>query len=179
MLKELKALVQVLSELSIPYVIVGGIAVIIHGRIRTTTDIDLIINHNMVNYSDFVEKLQENGFDASINDMKGFEEKVHISIFYKESMFRIDIKGIYQEKDRESIQEAKMISFENMQIQIDTPENIIFNKLIFGSQVDIEDALAVLKKNEQTLDFKKLKSKCEKYGILQEYNNLMNIFEVL
>jgi hypothetical protein len=75
-------------------VIVGGIAVIAFGGNRTTFDIDIIIGHRNLDYKKFSNYLQDNRFDASVNDMKNFDVKLHFSFFDEELMFRIDLKGI-------------------------------------------------------------------------------------
>ena len=91
---------------SIPYVIVGGVAVIVTGRTRMTTDVDIILNHERIQRENFVKYLVSEGFDANIRDFDGFDEEGHCSIFFKEGMFRIDIKGTYSELDHESIEMA-------------------------------------------------------------------------
>ncbi len=69
-------------------------------------DIDIILDHTRINRDEFVSYLQDNNFDASLDDFIGFDEKTHCTFFYKEGMFRIDVKGAYSEMDSESIQMA-------------------------------------------------------------------------
>jgi hypothetical protein len=174
----LTGLVKALEAIQIPYVIVGGIAVIVHGRIRTTTGIDVILDHTELNHEEFVRELNDNGFDASLNDMRNFDERLHVSFFFKKTMFRIDIKGMYEKKDRISIQETKTQQFGEITLQIDAPENIIVNKLLFGSEIDIEDAMAVLAKNLE-LDLHKIKSKSSVLGVHDEFQKLLEKYEGL
>ncbi|MHA2250361.1 MAG: hypothetical protein ACXAD7_08360 [Candidatus Kariarchaeaceae archaeon] len=177
--RALTGLVNTFEVLNIPYVIVGGIAVIVFGRIRTTTDIDIILNHEDLDKEKFVEVLNNNGFDASLNEMISFDEGLHATIFFKETMFRIDLKGIYQEKDRVAIKEAKTEKFGDLILKIDAPENIVLNKLYFGSEIDIEDAMAVLAKNYDDLDFDRLADRCKNLGVHDEYEKLLSDYDKL
>lgn len=173
----LSRLVKVFNALAINYVFVGAVAVIAFARTRTTSDIDVIIDHTSIDLEKFVELLQNNGFDATINDMKNFKDKLHVNFFDKESMFRIDVKGIYSDKDKESINEAANIEFNNIKLRIDSFENLIINKLLFGSQIDIEDALATLTKNYPQIDLDLLYKKANKLGVSEELKELIDMYQ--
>ena len=71
--KSLEKLVWYFKENKIPYVIVGGTAVIVTGRTRTTLDVDIILDHSKLNREDFINYLQKNGFDATEADLEGFD----------------------------------------------------------------------------------------------------------
>ena len=166
--ESLKRLVKYFSSNYIPYVIVGGVAVIVTGRTRMTTDVDIILDHNKIQREDFVNYLIDEGFDASLSDFDGFDEKGHCSIFYKTGMFRIDIKGSYSDLDKESIEMAIDETFNDVAVKINHPINTILFKLKFGSEQDYEDALAVYIRNEERIDLEFLKEKASKMKIKDE-----------
>ncbi|MCG3227213.1 MAG: hypothetical protein H7645_09850 [Candidatus Heimdallarchaeota archaeon] len=159
---------------SIPYVIVGGVAVIVTGRTRMTTDVDIILNHERIQREDFVKYLVNDGFDANIRDFDGFDEEGHCSIFFKEGMFRIDIKGTYSELDHESIEMALDETFNNIPVKINHPVNTILFKLKFGSEQDYEDALAVYIRNKERIDHKFLEEKAHKMRISKELDSFLD-----
>ncbi len=80
----------------IPYVIVGGIAALFWGCPRTTQDVDVIIDHRRLDLDDFVNYLKNNDVHSSKEDLQfAFENNEHSNInFYKDTLFRLDIKGI-------------------------------------------------------------------------------------
>ena len=95
----MRDLVHVLNELDIKYVIVGGMAVNCWGNIRTTRDIDVIIDLKDVN--SFVRKMEEKGFMVKMEEVKkAMEERSHFTIFDREYLFHIDVKGIYEKRNR-------------------------------------------------------------------------------
>ncbi|MCY3415133.1 MAG: hypothetical protein INQ03_26005 [Candidatus Heimdallarchaeota archaeon] len=173
----LNRLVKVFNDLDINYAFVGGVAVIAFGRIRTTSDIDVIIDHRNLNREKFVHSLRDTGFDITLRDLDNFDEKMHVNFFDTNTMFRIDMKGIYKEKDEETIREGKIVNFVDLQIKLDSFENIIVNKLLFGSQIDIEDAMAILTRNFNNIDFELLKQKSVKLGVSSQLQNLLELFD--
>ena len=121
--RSLAVLVKYCDKNNIPYVVVGGVAVLIFGRTRMTLDIDIIIDHNALDRLDFISFLKSNGFDANMSDLAAFDEGIHASIFLKEGMFRIDLKGTYSENERESIDMAVPEEFNGVKLMVDHPQN--------------------------------------------------------
>ena len=152
----IKLICKYLNENDVDYVIVGGISVIAWGRTRTTEDIDFIIDHKILNITDFVVYLKNNNFSADEDDFKGFELKDHCTIFYKQGMFRIDIIGNYTLDNQISIDDAKAFKFQEINVKIDSPESLIAHKLLFGSQQDLEDAIAIYLRLKEKLDLDRL-----------------------
>jgi len=158
----------------IPYVIVGGIAVLFWGRPRTTQDVDIIIDHSKLDIADFVDYLKDNNVQCSKDDLQqAFENKQHSNVnFYKNTVFRLDIKGIYSEHEKLAVEERYKQHWKGLVIYIDDIHNLIINKLRFGSQQDQEDALATLLRNIEKIDVKKLKQRAKDNEVSQELEYL-------
>ncbi|MHA2031610.1 MAG: DUF6036 family nucleotidyltransferase [Candidatus Kariarchaeaceae archaeon] len=166
-------LTNALNKLKIDYVIVGGISVIIHGRIRTTMDIDVILDHSKIDPTPFLETMNDRGFDANRDDLLGFEEKIHVSIFHKKTMFRIDFKGAYTEKELISIKEAVEVSYQGHLMKIDNPINLIVNKLLFGADFDLEDVISVLENYPELKSNKVLLDRLKEFNVLEKFQQLL------
>ncbi len=81
-----KEIVKILENLEIDYVIVGGIAVSGWGNIRTTRDVDIIINLERKDIKRLAEALKERDFSVTVEDIKdALKEKTHFTIFDLES----------------------------------------------------------------------------------------------
>jgi len=160
--ESLKILVEYFNSRKVPYVVVGGVSVLILGRARLTMDIDIIVDHTKLDREDFINFLKKNNFDATLHDLEGFDEHTHCSIFYKESMFRIDIKGVYSDLERESIVMSIDGIYDGIHIKIDNPLNIVLFKLKYGSEQDYEDALAVYIRNMEKINKEELKEKAKR-----------------
>ncbi|MCG3217636.1 MAG: hypothetical protein KAR35_01435 [Candidatus Heimdallarchaeota archaeon] len=164
-----------------PYVIVGGVSVLVFGKTRMTLDIDIIVDHTKIDREDFITSLTENGFDINLLDLAGFDDHTHCSFFLKRGMFRIDMKGMYSQAEKESIEMAVETVFNNIKVKINHPINIILYKLLFGSEQDYEDALAVYVRMKDTIDHDHLKQKANQMDLgsqlsdfLENVNDLIN-----
>lgn len=68
---------QLLNEHELHYVVIGGIAVVLHGCPRLTADLDLIIDLDPSNARETIEVLQGAGFVADIPvDVRQFADEV-------------------------------------------------------------------------------------------------------
>ena len=166
----LKLVCEFLNEEKAVYVIVGGLAVLFYGIPRTTMDIDIIIKMNMDETKRFAEFLKENDFFADEEDIKtAYEEKSHATIEDKTSMIRLDIKGIYGENDRIALKRRRKVSSADFEFYVASPEDLIANKLLFGSEQDVKDAEGIYARQLDNLDMAYLEKRCKRLGIYEEF----------
>lgn len=64
--RALESLVFTLESRSVRYAIIGGIAIIQHGRVRTTSDIDVLLAVPQISVAAFFEALHANGFTVDV-----------------------------------------------------------------------------------------------------------------
>jgi len=166
----LKLVCGFLNEEKVEYVVVGGLAVLFYGVPRTTMDIDIIITMDMDETRRFVEFLNENDFFADEEDIKtAFEEKSHATIEDKTSMVRLDIKGVYSENDRITLERRSKVSLADFAFFVASPEDTIANKLLFGSEQDVKDAEGIYARQFDNLDMAYLEKRCKKLGVYEEF----------
>jgi len=164
-----------LDNSKIDYVIVGGFAVLFYGNPRTTMDIDYVIQLGDENIPVLITFLQENGFNADEYDMRtALREKSHCTVEDKETMFRLDIKGVYSEIDERVIRNKKRVELNDITVWIASPEDTIINKLVFAREQDIKDALGILVRQYDALDIVYLEDTAKKIGV---YDSLMELRE--
>ncbi len=172
----IKTVAQYLNEHHIPYVVVGGFAVMLYGRPRATADIDIIISIYPEDIHLFVEFLKENGFFADENDMiMAFRERGHCTVEDKDTLFRLDIKGVYDEMDRASMERRAKTEFEGVDLYVCSPEDLILSKLRWGREEDIYDALSVYVRNIDSLDMEYLRKKSEEMGMEDRLEDLIEM----
>ncbi len=155
-----------LNEKGITYAIVGGFAVIFHGVPRTTMDIDMVIQLSEGDVPALVEFLRREGFYANMEDMlAALKEGSHCTVEDRETMFRLDIKGVYTEMDRATLKNRVKFTLGGVDVYVASPEDTIAGKLLFGSERDLEDALGIYVRQFEVLDMEYLEAVCRKLGI--------------
>lgn len=169
----LKLVCTFLNEEGVEYVVVGGLTVLFYGIPRTTMDIDLLIAMDMSETKRFTEFLNENDFFADEEDIKAaFEEKSHATIEDKTSMIRLDLKGIYSENDRITLERRKKVILADFEFYVASPEDIIANKLLFGSEQDVKDAEGIYARQFDNLDTAYLEERCERLEVYEEFSTM-------
>jgi len=155
-----------LNKNEIEYVIVGGVAVMYHGVPRTTVDIDIILQLDDEEIPSFVDFLNSNGFSASTEDiLAAFSEKSHSTSFYGKSLLRLDIQGVNSEFDRMTLERSILVDMFGTTIRIGSAEDTLVNKILFQGEQDLRDALGILTRNRENLDFNYIQSTCKMLGI--------------
>jgi predicted nucleotidyltransferase len=144
---------RLLNEHEIRYVIVGGIAVILHGSPRLTADLDIIIDLEPVKARQAIEVLQRAGFMAEIPvDIREFaDEKVRRSWMAEKHMKAlslhdretpptvIDILAESPIAFEDLYQRAKLISLDEMTLRIASIPDLIVLKRLSGRPEDLSD----------------------------------------
>ncbi|HEX3577687.1 MAG TPA: DUF6036 family nucleotidyltransferase [Thermoanaerobaculia bacterium] len=152
---------RLLNEHEIRYVIVGGIAVILHGSPRLTADLDIIIDLAPLNAGQAIEVLQRSGFMAEIPvDIRQFaDESVRRSWIAQKNMKAlslhdrempptvIDILADSPIAFEELYQRAKLVSLDEMTLRIASIPDLIALKRLSGRPEDLSDVAELEKIN--------------------------------
>ncbi len=124
------------------------------------------------------EFLKENGFHADEYDMRAaLKEKSHCTVEDKDTMFRLDIKGVYSEMDERALRNKRKVDLNAIAIWIATPEDTIVNKLVFAREQDIKDALGILVRQYDTLDMDYLEKTTKSIGVNDILKDLKKKYE--
>jgi hypothetical protein len=164
----LKKFVKAMAGLEIPYVVVGGFALAGWGWIRATRDVDVIIQLKDPDVPRFVSALRDAGFAIKAEDiLDALNHKDHFSIFNADSIFHVDAKGVYGKKEAHTLESRVMVKLADFELPISGLEDTIANKLRFGREQDIEDALTLVINNWDVLKMEVLEGLCKEYGQLK------------
>lgn len=151
-----------LKKEGIDYVVVGGLAVVLHGVVRLTADLDLIVALKKENIQKFTQVMKKLGYQskAPVNALDlGDSEKRQIWIHEK----NMKVFSFYHQKNHHKLVDVfvtepipfksinknkKMIKAGRIEIPICSMEHLIKLKKIAGRPQDLADieALKKLKK---------------------------------
>ena len=167
-----KLVASFLEENNIPYVIVGAISVAAWGSPRTSHDIDLMVALDQ-NIEKFVDFLKKNDFHVSVDEVKAaLKEKSHFTVFDELSIFRLDVKGVYTEFDKDTLERRRKVKLYDQDIWVSSPEDLILAKINFGSEQDLNDARSVILR-QKSLDMNYLRKKARELGIYDKLVKLL------
>lgn len=176
-MRDMDEIISLVSEFldkeGIKYVIVGGLAAIFYGIPRMTMDLDLIIQMPENKRNKFIEFLNKNDFFVDKWDLEqGFKDRSHSTIQDKNSLLRLDIKGVYTKFDKETLERRVAIRYKGKKLHITSPEDTIANKLLFGREQDIKDSEGIYVRQLEKLDMKLLENRCKELNVWKEFLNM-------
>ncbi len=179
--------IHILNDLQMNYVVVGGFAVIFHGRSRTTTDLDLILENDPSKFNLFLAALKSANFDVMENQIQiAIKEGTNISIFDNESMLRVDLKLSRGSDEKEVLQQAIEESFKGLRIRVAPVEQVLYGKILYLGDIsdipdaemlsynDIVDFLTVFRRHKD-MNLNWLKSKAAARGLDITFERLLKL----
>jgi hypothetical protein len=173
-----KAAVRALNATNAEYAIIGGLVAILYGRPRTTTGVDMIINFDKTDPEKIQNSLREEGFDVTLADIqKALTEKSHFTVFDTQSPYRLDVQGVYNTLDEASFKGRRKSTLFGEQAWVESPEDLIIAKLVYGSPQDLEDDLAILIRQKPKLDIDYLKRQAAKNKVTSKLGELLESTE--
>jgi hypothetical protein len=168
-------LIQILKELKIPYMFTGGLAVNAYGFLRATFDFDLVVILKEKNIKKLVLKLKEFNFDLIEEDLrKILEIGNRFMTRTKDSIYRIDFWLVKTDYDKLAFSRRKQKIIFNKKVWLISAEDLILIKLFYGGRgKDIDDAIGVLKRQKDKLDYSYLTKEAKILGIYGELKKIL------
>lgn len=170
----------VFEQLNIRYYITGGVAAIAHGEVRTTQDIDLVIEVAPNAINPLIHALEQAGFyvpAGAVEDVRAGRGRV-LSVTHIEQVLKADIVlNSNTPFDLSKMNRRQLIPIDvagEALYWVSSPEDVILAKLLWGRRSNSEkqwrDVLGVLKVQQQALDYGYLSEWAEQL----ELSNLLN-----
>ena len=144
----LKKIALQLKRASIPYMVIGGQAVLLYGEPRLTRDIDITMGIG-VDGLDRVKKMMPIiGLKSLVQKEKEFVERnMVLPTLDKKSGIRVDFIFSFSPYERQAIERAKDIKFGNSIVRFASLEDVVIHKVIAGRARDFDDVKSILLKN--------------------------------
>ena len=151
-LKEVKVFLELLNKSKVQYMIIGGVAVNVHGYTRATGDLDIWYNPTKENYINLLKAINEFGYDTTevenaINDPLKTFIRVPLQSFYVELLAIIDGKLDYDQVY------ARTYDFkidDDLIVKVIGYDDLIQNKIMSRRVKDLED-IAQLERRRRPL----------------------------
>ncbi len=146
----LERIASELNQAKIPYMIIGGQAVLLYGEPRLTKDIDITLGIGIEKLPD-IKKLAQN------IKLKSLVEKVedfvrNTMVFPTQdptSGIRVDFIFSFSPYERQAIDRSVPIVFSHITIQFASLEDVIIHKIFAKRPRDLEDVRSILIKNPE------------------------------
>ena len=146
----LNDIVDLFEELGAPYVVMGGIAVRVHGIPRPTHDVDFTVALERSGLSRFFELATAKGFAVPEAYESGWVDHVagmplvKLRIYLDEHGVDVDIFLAESSFQQSLLQRRQLQEYEGRKIHFVSPEDLILLKLVANRPRDLLDVADVL-----------------------------------
>lgn len=139
---------NILDREQIPYMIIGGQAVMIYGEPRMTRDIDIALGCDVDSLSLIRKIATELKFEPLIENVEEFVQRNNLlPVSNSAGILRVDFIFSFMPYERGAIKRAKKIEIEGTKVSYACIEDIIIHKIVAGRPRDLEDVKGILNRN--------------------------------
>ena len=163
----LKRLAENLEKAGIPYMIIGGQAVLFYGFPRLTQDVDVTLGVDIDAYTKVGSVCRQARLKPMVERPENFVRKTHVlPTKDPRSGFRVDFIFSNTPYERQAIARASRVRLGPVRIRIASLEDLLIHKLVAGRAVDIEDVRILLAKHRKKVDLRYLRHWLKQFGSL-------------
>lgn len=177
----LKSIVLIFERLGLPYLVTGGMAVLIWGRPRFTADIDIVVKIKPSDVNGLVKALKDLGESGYIDEdvateivRSGGEFNFVDGVTGVKIDFWVSSNDLF---DLSRFERRSTKEILGQKIYFTSPEDLILSKLKWfkesGSNRHLEDAESVLKISGKDLNMQYLGEWVEKLSVTEEFRKLI------
>ncbi len=138
MLNRLQNVFRSFQQNDVKYVVIGGIAAILHGVPRTTFDLDILIEATPDNVDRLLKALEQAGLGTAV--LTNIEDVLANEITIFQDRVRVDVQtstpGI---TFPEAWKNRKKVTFRGQEFYILSKPDLIASKKASGRDIDLED----------------------------------------
>lgn len=150
----LGALSRALDGGDLPFMVIGGQAVLVHGQPRLTQDIDVTLGVEPDHLDKVLEICEQLELDPLPEELESFVmETFVLPALQRETRIRVDFVFSTTAYERQAIQRAVRVEIDGTEVPFATAEDLILHKLFAGRPRDREDALGVVRRQAEKLDW--------------------------
>ena len=138
MLNKLKDVFKSFQEHKVKYVVIGGIASILHGVPRATFDLDILIEASDENTKRLLDALEDAGLGTA--SLTNVEEVLANEITIFKDRVRIDVQTLTPGlKFQDAWKRKETMDFHGQKFYVLSLQDLISSKKASGRDVDLED----------------------------------------
>jgi hypothetical protein len=138
-------LARALDGAGIPYMVIGGQAVLLHGEPRLTRDIDVTLGIAATGLAKVRQAVEKTGLRPSVSDVESFVRRTNVLPLTDEpTAIRVDLIFSLTPYESEAIRRAVGVTFDRTTVRFAAAEDLIIHKLVAGRPRDLEDVGGVL-----------------------------------
>jgi predicted nucleotidyltransferase len=137
-----------LEERQIPYMVIGGQAVLIYGEPRLTRDIDVTLGVGPERLKELLAFAKSAAWRVLVETPEEFVQRTMVlPLVEPESGIRIDLVFSHSVYEQQAMQRVQPVDIGKAAVRFASAEDVIVHKIVAGRPRDREDVRSILLKN--------------------------------
>lgn len=166
-----------LSKNNIPYMIIGGQAVLLYGEPRLTRDIDITLGINIDRINDILNIVKELSLKPIPLDVESFVKQTMVLPALDETTgIRVDFIFSFTPYETGAIKRAKKIKILNQEVYFASVEDVIIHKIFASRPRDLEDVRTIILKNPE-IDVQYTRNWLKEFDVSSDKKDFLKTFE--
>jgi predicted nucleotidyltransferase len=176
----IKKIAQHLDKERIPYMIIGGQAVLLYGSPRLTRDIDMTLGVDTDKFF-LIQTICKNlGLKILPENPEDFANQTKVlPAEDPNSKVRVDFIFSFTHYEQQAINRAKEVHMNDYPVRFASCEDVIIHKMLAARAVDEEDVKNILIKNENAIDLEHIRKWLSQFGKIAEHKGILQRFNGL
>ena len=156
---------RALAAHDLPFMLIGGQAVLLHGEPRLTHDVDVTLDAPPSRLRDVLAACSEIGLVPLPSDVGAFVRATFVLPCADEHTdIRVDLIFSTTEYESQAIGRAVRVDVAGNAVPFAAAEDLVLHKLFAGRDRDLEDARGVVRRKGDELDWAYLRSWGERFA---------------
>ena len=181
MIEELLSnLARALDDAHIPYMIIGGQAVLLYGRPRLTRDVDVTLGVDTDKFGAVERVCRRLRLTMLSDSPEEFARRTRVlPAEDAESKIRVDFIFSFTPYEVRALGRAREIMMRGYPVRFASCEDIIIHKMVSARAIDEEDVKSMLIKNEGSVDLEYVMKWLTEFSKIPEYSEILEKFNRL
>jgi predicted nucleotidyltransferase len=144
----LASLASALDNAGIPYMVIGGQAVLQYGEPRLTRDIDITLGVDVDEFQRVSAAIRAIELRVAVDDAETFLRRTNVlPLHHPKSGVRVDLLFSFHPYERDAIARSTIVNIRGQSVRFAAVEDVIIYKIIAGRPRDLDDVNGILVRN--------------------------------
>lgn len=164
---------RLLQESGIPYMVIGGYAVLYHGEARFTEDIDITLGVDIDKLNNILDALGDS-FHSRTENTADFVRKTNVlPLIDSSTSVPVDLIFSFIDFERNAIKRAVNTDVNKNSVKIISAEDLIIYKIFAARKRDLEDAASIFNRKADFLNIAHIDEKIKELSLITDNPDLI------